>query len=182
MTIGSKAFLLLSASLLVSSGIPGSASGASSLKKLAIPPVDGRLRVVDKQGDPIPGALVRITQRVEVGTRRLCVQVSTFGAMGGGGKDCGKYRLTHLFKGEIGGNGEQDFTVAHAETLIIELVGRCDGKAQFPSRKYATRFVPWKEFLANPVLQVRGVDDGDHWGEVGCMDGRQPFEKWEGYY
>lgn len=138
-------------------------------------PVRITIRVLDKNNQPIPGTVALVKQSLKVGERLFCMNLL--------GKNCDKYRNVHIFKGDVGSDGEVSFDVQYASLLTILVANPCqDPKGH---RRYFNRSVAWKVLSKQRVLILSNEWDpknGFSVGDLPCETTTPPFKSWDDYY
>ncbi|PVZ10346.1 MULTISPECIES: hypothetical protein [unclassified Pseudomonas] len=160
--------------------LAGCASEAE--RQRSIDPVDITLKVVDKNGAPLAGTTLKVTQQIAVGTQLFCVSISTFG---GGGKNCTRYKDVHIFKGQVASDGIQHIQVSYRSPLKIRVAAPCITLNGKNMRPYFWRLVPEGVFLTERTLTLGPVHDPQNGFSVDYEDCRTttpPLEYWENVF
>lgn len=171
-----KALGLLATCIVMAAPMVSCTSEYINARKQALDtPVRITIRVLDGNGQPIPDTVALVKQSLKVGGQLFCLSLL--------GKNCDKYRNVHIFKGDVGSDGELSFDVQYASLLTILVAHPCrDPKGE---RRYFGRSVAWDVFSKQRVLILSNEWDpqnGFSVADLPCHSTTPPFKSWDDYY
>ncbi|WP_141230191.1 hypothetical protein [Pseudomonas sp. Irchel 3A5] len=176
MTITFKAACRFAVFAAVASLLSGCVSELISARQQALDlPLQITIRVLDENGQPIPDTVALAVQPLNVGEKLFCINLY--------GGSCATFWNMHVFKGEVGPDGEETFPIKYATSLTVQVALPCsDPKG---NRRYFTRHIKWSDLSTQRVFIMDGDWDpakGYYAGSLPCSTTTPPLRGWDDYY
>lgn len=176
MQIKLKALCRFAAFAVIALPLSGCVSELISARQQAIdPPLQITIRVLDDDGKPIADTVALATQSLDVGEKLFCMNLF--------GGTCRKFWNMHVFKGEVGRDGEETFTVKYATQMTVQVALPCADPKGY--RGYFTRHIKWQDLSTQRVfIMERDWDParGYYVGSLPCATTTPPLRGWNDYF